>query len=100
MIRWRIIVEFQPGNMGDGITALKKIVNHLEQNLGWPKVKIYRGYIGREENCCEIETDFPSLSDFEAAWQKWGKSPDSKMLAEKYHRLVNSERIEILQLVE
>lgn len=100
MIRWKIIVDFQPGNMGNGIIALKKIVTHLEENLGWPKIKIYRGFIGSKENTCEVETEFASLSDFENAWKKWHKSPDSKMLAEKYHQLVNSEKIEIFQLVE
>ncbi len=100
MIRWRIVVEFQPGHMGSGLVALKKIVNHLEEKLQWPPLRIYRGFIGCQENRCEVEADFPSLSEFEQAWKRWGKSPESKMLAEKYHQLVNSERIEILQVVE
>ncbi len=100
MIRWRIVVEFQPGNMGSGLVALKKIVKHLEEKLDWPPLRIYRGFVGTYENRCEVEADFNSLSDFEAAWSRWGKSPESKMLAEKYHQLVHSERIEILQIVE
>ncbi|MFZ0390919.1 MAG: hypothetical protein WAN36_10720 [Calditrichia bacterium] len=100
MIRWRIKVQFMPGSMGNGITALKKIVNHLQQNLDWPEVHIYRGFIGREENCCEVEAEFASLAAYEKAWQHWGKSPDSKQLADNYHKLVQSEKIEILQLVK
>jgi len=100
MIRWRIIVNFHPGDMGNGIISLKKIVEHLQKNLNWPEVRIFRGFIGIEENHCEVEADFPSLAEFEKCWHTWGKSPESKMLAEKYHHLVQSEKIEILQIVE
>ncbi len=100
MIRWRIIVKFQPGNMGTGIVALKKIVNHLRQNLDWPEIRIYRGFIGVEENQCEVEANFNSVAEFEEAWQKWGKSPESKVLVERYHQVVVSEKIEITSLVE
>lgn len=100
MVRWRIIIKFQPGNMRKGTTALKKIVNHLQKNMGWPDIRIYRGFIGVQENRCEVECDFPSLAAFENAWQKWGKSSESKVLAENYHQLVESEKIEILQKID
>ncbi|MEJ2636817.1 MAG: hypothetical protein P8184_16190 [Calditrichia bacterium] len=85
--------------MGNGINALKKIIKHLEENLEWPSIKVYRGFIGVEENRCEVETNFPSLEAYEKSWQKWGSSPESKNLAEKYHQLVQTEKIEILQIV-
>jgi hypothetical protein len=99
MIQWRIIVEFQPENMSKGIVALKKITSHLQKKLDWPEIQIYRGFIGVEENRCDVVAYFKSLAEFEEAWKRWGKSPESKVLAEGYHKLVESEKIEIYQRV-
>lgn len=100
MIRWRITVNFLPGKLEEGIAAVKKIVDHLEKNLGWPEVRIYRGFIGIEENRCEVETFFASLSAFEKAWQRWGKSPQSRELTDTYHQLIDWEKIDILQSID
>ena len=99
MIQWRIKVEFQPGNMGKGLVALKKITSHLQKKLNWPEIRIYRGFVGVKENRCDVVANFKSLADFEEAWKRWGKSPETQTLAEAYHKLVESEKIEIYQQV-
>lgn len=100
MVHFRINVHFKPGNMREGISALKEIVNYLEKDVKWPKVTILRGFIGVQENYCEVSANFSSLADFETAWNRWGESQKSRTLAERYHKLVESEKIEILVEVD